>query len=104
MSDLQNRAQDLRVVVYGEPSVSTITPKSGENVGKQVDVLNLNVYKPKAEKDQDGKWKKLDPDFFKLQLFSEHAKAIAPLLKDGLALRVSGLIKEDTFQLRPNWA
>ena len=40
MSDLQNRAQDLRVVVYGEPSVSTITPKSGENVGKQVDVLN----------------------------------------------------------------
>ena len=33
MSDLQNRAQDLRVVVYGEPSVSTITPKSGENVG-----------------------------------------------------------------------
>ena len=100
MSDLQNRAQDLRVVVYGEPSVSTITPKSGENAGKQVDVLNLNVYKPKAEKDQDGKWKKLDPDFFKLQLFSEHAKAIAPLLKDGLALRVSGLIKEDSFQGR----
>ena len=100
MTENLNRpmANDLRVIVYGEPNIATITPKSGENAGKQIDVLNINVYKPNASKQPDGSWKQMDSDWYKLQLFSEHAKEISPLIKDGLALRVSGLIKENTFQ------
>lgn len=100
MTENLNRpmANDMRVVVYGEPNVSTITPKTGDNAGKQIDVLNINVYKPNSARQPDGSWKQLDSDWYKLQLFSEHAKEISPLIKDGLALRVSGLIKENTFQ------
>lgn len=100
MADKENRnfVSDYRVIVSSEPKVNTIQPKSGEMAGKNVDVLNVDVYKQHAEKQQDGSWKKLANEFFKLELYSAAAKSIAPMLVAGLALRVAGEIKEHEYQ------
>lgn len=96
MTDL-NKINDFRVIVYGDTKVNSIVPKSGVNAGKNIDVLTLEVYKPKAEKQPDGSWKKLDSEFYKIELYSQYASTVASMITSGIALRVSGTIKESEY-------
>lgn len=93
----QNRLSDARVVVYGEPQVKTVTPHSGPNAGKEVDVLSVRVRQDHAERLPDGTWEKKDSDWFDLQSYNPHAKELAAMLKDGMALRVSGIVQEREY-------
>ena len=96
MTDL-NKINDFRVIVYGDTKVNSIVPKSGVNAGKNIDVLTLDVYKPKAEKQPDGSWKKLDSEFYKIELYSQYASTVTSMITSGIALRVSGTIKESEY-------
>lgn len=42
------------VVVFKEPTISQIVPKSGPNAGKETSVLEFKAYKPHFVKQQDG--------------------------------------------------
>ena len=42
------------VVVFKEPTVSQIVPKSGPNAGKETSVLEFKAYKPHFVKQKDG--------------------------------------------------
>lgn len=42
------------VVVFKEPTISQIVPKSGPNAGKETSVLEFKAYKPHFVKQKDG--------------------------------------------------
>ena len=42
------------VVVFKEPTISQIVPKSGPNAGKETSVLEFKAYKPHFVKQQGG--------------------------------------------------
>lgn len=88
-----SRVSDHRVIIYGEPKVETITPRSGPNAGKQVNVLTVRGYHPTAERLPDGTFKEKDPVWYDLKLYDREAEMIKPFLKDGLALRVGGSVR-----------
>ena len=91
------RVSDHRVIIYGEPKVETITPKTGPNAGRQVNVLTVRGYHPTAERQPDGSFKEKDPLWYDLRLYDQHAQQIKSFLKDGMALRVSGSVKTHTW-------
>lgn len=84
---------DYRVILYGEPAVQTVTPKSGINAGKEIKVLTVRAYHPVSVRKNDGTFEEKDPLWLDLKLFDNNADHIKELLKDGLVLRVSGEIK-----------
>lgn len=97
MSEQKERVSDYRVICYGEPKISSIVPKSGPNAGHEVKVLTVRGYHPVSEKQADGTFKQKDPVWHDLKLFNQSADLVAPLIKDGMALRVSGSLQDHAF-------
>ena len=97
MSEQKEKVSDYRVICYGEPKVSSIVPKSGPNAGQEVKVLTVRGYHPVSERQEDGTFKQKDPVWHDLKLFHQNADLAASLIKDGLALRVSGALQDHAF-------
>lgn len=91
------RVSDHRVIIYGEPKMETITPRSGPNAGKEVNVLTVRGYHPTAERLPDGSFKEKEPVWYDMKLYDREAEMIKPFLKDGLALRVAGAVRTHTW-------
>lgn len=97
MSEQKERVSDYRVICYGDPKVSSIVPKSGPNAGHEVKVLTVRGYHLVSEKQADGSFKQKDSIWHDLKLFNQNADLVSTLIKDGMAIRVSGSLQAHTF-------
>ena len=75
------------VVVFKEPTVSQIVPKSGPNAGKETSVLEFKAYKPHFVKQKDGSFQqdKDGTEFFSVRYYGKEssAKRMAAGIKEG---------------------
>lgn len=91
------------VVVFKEPTVNKIVPKSGQRAGKDTFVVEFKAYHPTFEKKQDGSFERKDSVFFTVQQFSgseKTANTLAQHVKEGMTLEVRGDCVEKSFQGR----
>ena len=61
------------VVVFKEPTISQIVPKSGPNAGKETSVLEFKAYKPHFVKQKDGSFQqdKDGTEFFSVRYYGK---------------------------------
>ena len=83
------------VVVFKEPTISQIVPKSGPNAGKETSVLEFKAYKPHFVKQQDGSFQqdKDGTEFFSVRYYGKESSAI----KEGMMLEVRGDVSTREF-------
>ena len=91
------KVSDFRIICYGEHVVQKITPKSGDNAGKEVTVLTIRGFHPVNIRKDDGTFEEQDPKWFDLKLFDNNAELLSTFFKDGIVLRVSGEIKDKVW-------
>ena len=88
------------VVVFKEPTVSQIVPKSGPNAGKETSVLEFKAYKPHFVKQKDGSFQqdKDGTEFFSVRYYGKEssAKRMAGI-KEGMMLEVRGDVSTREF-------
>ena len=89
------------VVVFKEPTISQIDPKSGPNAGKETSVLEFKAYKPHFVKQQDGSFQqdKDGTEFFSVRYYGKDssAKRMAAGIKEGMMLEVRGDVSTREF-------
>lgn len=89
------------VVVFKEPTISQIVPKSGPNAGKETSVLEFKAYKPHFVKQKDGSFQqdKDGTEFFSVRYYGKEssAKRMAAGIKEGMMLEVRGDISTREF-------
>ena len=89
------------VVVFKEPTVSQIVPKSGPNAGKETSVLEFKAYKPHFVKQKDGSFQqdKDGTEFFSVRYYGKEslAKRMAAGIKEGMMLEVRGDVSTREF-------
>ena len=89
------------VVVFKEPTISQIVPKSGPNAGKETSVLEFKAYKPHFVKQQDGSFQqdKDGTEFFSVRYYGKEssAKRMAAGIKEGMMLEVRGDVSTREF-------
>lgn len=68
------------VVVFKEPTVNKIVPKSGQRAGKDTFVVEFKAYHPSFEKKQDGSFERKDSVFSPFNSFSVLKKQPTRLL------------------------
>ena len=89
------------VVVFKEPTVSQIVPKSGPNAGKETSVLEFKAYKPHFVKQKDGSFQqdKDGTEFFTVRYYCKEssAKRMAAGIKEGMMLEVRGDVSTREF-------
>lgn len=89
------------VVVFKEPTVSQIVPKSGPNAGKQTSVLEFKAYKPHFVKKEDGSFiqDKEGTQFFTVRYYGKEnaAKRMSEGIKEGMMLEVRGDVTVKEF-------
>lgn len=86
------------VVVYRPPELEKITPNSGPNAGKEIDVLTLKTYHPNFERTDDGKWKQIDSDFYVVKVYGDVATRFHQHVKEGMTLEIRGSLTERTYE------
>ena len=89
------------VVVFKEPTVSQIVPKSGPNAGKETSVLEFKAYKPHFVKQKDGSFQqdKDGTEVFSVRYYGKEssAKRMAAGIKEGMMLEVRGDVSTREF-------
>lgn len=85
------------VVVYGEPSLKTITPTAGINAGKEVQVLNFRGYHPNFERNAKNEFERAPSTWYDVQFFGSKAKKVFQHLKEGMVLEVRGKASERVY-------
>ncbi len=88
----------LRVVIYGEIAVKTITVKSGSHAGEHRTVLECRAFHPNADRAENGSFIQKESDWYRLQLWDDRAEEVKKLLKDGMILRVSGSVTQHAYK------
>ena len=89
------------VVVFKEPTISQIVPKSGPNAGKETSVLASQASTPPFVKQQDGSFQqdKDGTEFFSVRYYGKEssAKRMAAGIKEGMMLEVRGDVSTREF-------
>lgn len=86
-----------KVYVYSQPELKTIVPKSGQNAGKNVDVVSFRAYKRNFERTADGQFNQLEPTWMNVTHYGAAAAHLANLVKVGIALRLDGKLTSNSF-------
>lgn len=93
------KLSDHKVVIYGQPEMKTITVKNGEKAGQQLNVISCKAYHPNIVRKEDGTFERKDPTWYRMQYYGkEDAAIVGKFLTDGLALRVTGYVKDVNYQ------
>ncbi|MCK0535203.1 single-stranded DNA-binding protein [Anaerobiospirillum sp. NML120511] len=94
MSDNLENVENYRIIIFNKPEHKTITPKSGDNAGKQVGLLTFRGFHPEYVENSDQKFVST---WYQINCFNENSFPLAEILADGMAVSVSGKVKEDSY-------
>ena len=88
-----------KAYVSSEPELDTIVPTSGENKGKEVDVVKFNVgHTTWAPDPADAdKMVQSKPTYYEVRVYGGDAEHLANIVQVGMAVNVDGSVKTDVW-------
>ena len=88
-----------KAYVSSEPVLDTIVPKSGENKGKEVDVVKFNVGHTTWAPDpaDSDKMVQSKPTYYEVRVYGGDAEHLANVVQVGMAVNVDGSVKTDVW-------
>ena len=88
-----------KAYVSGEPELVTITPKSGENKDREVDVVKFNIAHSTWQPDPSDSEKLVQskPTYYEVRVYGDDAEHLSNIIKVGMAVNVEGSVKTDVW-------